>query len=146
MLRSQIQKRVNDLLAGETLSYFEMRPFLDQAVDDINQNLGAKFPAFSELPDEITEYKYIPERYMRSVVCLGAAMYFYKTDEEGGAPPPGYFSDYDNNMFLMLRDYLPLVPKEFVDNTTQGVLDFVLDGEVSSDENIFNVAREDMTI
>ncbi|NLV87690.1 MAG: hypothetical protein GX025_10830, partial [Clostridiales bacterium] len=56
MLRSQIQKRVNDLLAGETLSYFEMRPFLDQAIDDINQNLGAMFPAFSELPDEITEY------------------------------------------------------------------------------------------
>lgn len=127
MLMSRILQQVNDLLAGETLSYLEMRPHLDATIDDINQQLATVFPSFSDL-DSPSSYEFFPDRYIRTVVCIGAAVRFYEMDEEGGQPPMGYLQRYRENLFFMLRDYLPQVPEEYIAPTHQGTVPLSLDG------------------
>ena len=148
MLLSAILQRTNDLLAGETLSYFELRPHFDSVIDDINQQLSTVFPNFTEVSSvtptgTLTEYVEIPDRYIRSVVCLGAAVHFYMSDEEGGQPPAGYMNKYRENLFYMLRDYLPLVPDSYKAVDTMGALSFDLHG---SDHTDIGVAQEDFRI
>ena len=128
MLVSRILQRINELLDGETLSYYELRPHIDSAIDDINQELNTIFPTFSDLPQGATEYNHIPDRYIRSVVCYGAAVHFYMMDEEGGNPPMGYTDKYRQNMFLMLRDYIHQIPEEYQAPSTQGTVAFSLNG------------------
>ena len=108
-----IVNRVNTLLAGERHSLFELTPFLDNVIDDINAQLNSTFPAFSEISQGKAEYDYFPDRYIRSVVCVGAAWYYYTTDEEGISSAPQYLQDYDRGLFNMLRDYFNLVPEEY---------------------------------
>lgn len=114
--------RVNGLLDGENIAYTRMIPFLDQAIDDINQQLNSVYPVFSELEEGTTEYSYFPDRYLRTVVAYGAAMYFYITDEEGSAPPMSYTELYNKNLFLMYRDWLTMVPPEYEATDTLGAV------------------------
>lgn len=113
MLLNDIVRQVNTLLAGEREGYHQLMVHLDKAIDDINSQLNSTFPAFSELPEGKAEYDYFPDRYIRSVVCVGAAWYYFTTDEEGISTAPQYLIDYDRGLFYMLRDYFNLVPEEY---------------------------------
>lgn len=118
-----IVKRINRYLAGEQLTYHKLLPFLDEVIDDINSELNAKFPTFSDLdiefyPTKSDEYTFIPDKYIRSVVCIGVASKFYTMDEEGIVSAEGYEMTYRQNLFYMLRDYVEQVPIEYdADNT-----------------------------
>ena len=122
----EIVKLTNKYLAGEQLTYFKLLPFLDEVIDDINSRLGATFPAFSELDiSEITsdaEYSYFPDKYLRSVVAIGAAHKFYVMDEEGMTYDASYEQKYEYGLFCMQRDYIEQVPLEYQDDTTGGVV------------------------
>jgi hypothetical protein len=126
MTIKDIVKRVNQLLAGETLNYDEMKIHLDSVMDDINNDLSSEFPVFSELAEGATEYTLIPDKYIRSVVCYGAAYYFYMTDEEGANPQPGYMMTYTTNKFAMKRDWIQRVPAEYEKLDDDGLAPFEL--------------------
>lgn len=127
MTINNIIKNVNASLAGEMLSYSQLVLFLDKAIDDINTRLNTAFPVFSELPEDATEYTAIPDKYIRSVVIPGAAYYFYTMDEEGAPVASEYFRQYENNLFYMTRDYLMLIPDEYLADPAQGT--FVFEAE-----------------
>ena len=118
MTITNIVKKINDELAGELLTYKELEPFLDQVIDDINAQLDAKFPAFSDFtydnyPDRYPNYNFFPERYIREVVIKGAAYKWYVMDEEGIPTAQMFQYNYQDQMFIMLRDYLEDIPTEF---------------------------------
>lgn len=113
MRLQDVIQRINTLLAGERLDMIHLRDHLDRAIDDINTNLNSTFPAFSEMPEGKAEYDYFPDRYIRSVVCVGAAWYFYTSDEEGISTAPQYQLEYERGLFYMLRDYFNDVPEEY---------------------------------
>jgi hypothetical protein len=133
MLITDIVNRVNQLLAGETLSYSQMKIHLDSVMDDINNDLSSEFPVFSELAEGATAYTLIPDKYIRSVVCYGAAYYFYMTDEEGANPQPGYMMTYTTNKFEMMRDWIQRVPAEYEKLDDDGLAPLTLD---SADRNV----------
>lgn len=141
MLISRLVKLTNEKLAGEILGYEELVMHFDQVIDDINQQLNANFPVFSDLVEGTVEYSYFPDRYLRSLVPTGAAVYFYITDEEGGQPPAGYLSAYREALFFMLRDYSHAVPIEYQDCDLNGTAAFNLSGH-----NITEFDPEDMRI
>ena len=122
----EIVKLTNKYLAGEQLTYFKLLPFLDEVIDDINAKLGSKFPTFSELEittlDSTSTYSYFPDKYIRSVVAIGAAHKFYVMDEEGMTYDATYEQKYEYNLFCMQRDYIEQVPLEYQDDTTGGVI------------------------
>ena len=124
MLISQIQKLFNEALAGETLSYKEMLPHLDAAVDGINDKLNSKYPVFSDVPADTYDasYDFFPDRYIRTVVIPGAAWHFYVMDEEGLQTAPQYQQDYENGKFIMQRDMLYKIPEEYQDDDQQGFI------------------------
>ena len=98
--------------------YFRLEEFLDSTIDDINARLNSNFPAFSELYDEENpldnfNYNYFPDKYIREVVCKGAAYKFYIMDEEGIVNAEQYRYDYETALFLMQRDYIEQVPDEY---------------------------------
>jgi hypothetical protein len=130
MLITKIASGVNAKLAGEMLTYREMIPHLDDVIDDINQKLNSNFPAFSELESTVTDYNFFPDRYIRKAVITGAAHYFYMKDEEGNVQDTGYFREYDDALFMMLRDYLTQVPAQYQADDKQGSLQFTLTGAV----------------
>jgi len=103
---------VNAKLAGETLTFNELKLFLDETVDDINSELNAQFPVFSAF-NAGDEYTAIPDNYIRSVVFTGAAVKFYETDEEGIMTAQQYSYDYRDRLFIMKRDYSYSVPDEY---------------------------------
>lgn len=113
MKLSAIVAEINRLLAGELLSYPALKGYLDRTIDDINTHLQSKFPAFSELDLEQDEYNYFPDRYIRQVVCVGAAWYYFISDEEGINTAPEYGSMYQRGLFFMVRDYFNQVPEEY---------------------------------
>lgn len=137
MLLRDIVNRVNTLLAGERHSLMELTPFLDSAIDNINSQLNSTFPAFSELPQGKAEYDYFPDRYIRSVVCVGAAWYYYTTDEEGISSAPQYQYDYDRGLFNMLRDYFNLVPEQYQET---GLRALVIEGDLEQGESGVSVS------
>jgi len=127
MKLTSIVKRVNEFLAGEQLVYSRMEIFLDEVIDDINTALNSTFPAFSELGENVeftgdVEYNFFPDKYIRSVVCKGAASKFYTMDEEGSPTAEQYASDYATALFIMTRDYLEQVPEEYRSDNTGSVL------------------------
>lgn len=138
---SRLVKMTNEKLDGEMLSYEELVMHFDQVIDDINQQLNANYPVFSDLVSGTVEYSYFPDRYLRNLVPTGAAVYFYVTDEEGGNPPQGYLAAYREALFFMLRDFGHAVPPEYQDCDLNGTVAFNLSGH-SEDE--FN--PEDMRI
>lgn len=121
-----IVKRVNDALAGELLTYNELKPFLDSVIDDINAMLDTTYPSFSEFtyenyPNNYPDYNFFPEKYIRSVVIIGAAYKFYVMDEEGIPTAQQYSYNYQDNSFCMLRDFVDRVPEEFKADHTGSV-------------------------
>lgn len=123
----EIVKLTNKYLAGEQLTYPRLLPFLDAVIDDINTQLNSEFPSFSDLaienyPTATDVYSFFPDKYIRSVVCLGAACKFYLTDEEGNLPPEGYETKYQENLFYMVRDYIEQVPLAYSSASTGGVV------------------------
>lgn len=123
---TNIVKRVNEFLAGEQLVYSRMEIFLDEVIDDINTALNACFPTFSELGEYTgftgdTEYDCFPDKYIRSVVCKGAASKFYTMDEEGSPTAEQYAMEYSTALFIMTRDYLEQVPEEYRSDSTGSV-------------------------
>lgn len=121
MLVSDIVSGVNAKLAGETLTYNQLRLFLDETIDDINAALNAKFPVFTGLTDS-ADYNFFPDKYIRSVVITGAANKFYVTDEEGIMTAQQYSYDYSDRLFIMKRDYSCRVPEEYQEGL-QGYVD-----------------------
>lgn len=121
MTIDNIIKGVNDELAGELLTFNDLKPFLDQTIDDINDNLDTIYPVFSEFtyeayPDRYPNYDFFPDKYIRNVVIKGAAYKFYVMDEEGIPTAQQFSYNYQDNMFKMVRDYLEDVPEEFMAN------------------------------
>lgn len=114
-----ILNNVNSLLAGELLTYDEVKVHLDAVVDDINAKLSSKFPAFSEFTaveyPQYPNYNFFPDKFIRNVVCVGAAYKFYLTDEEGALTAESYSYMYKDNLFVMQRDHSIKVPEEFQD-------------------------------
>lgn len=104
-----------------------MEIFLDEVIDDINDALNSKFPSFSELEDNIeftgnAEYNFFPDKYIRSVVCKGAAAKFYTMDEEGTPTAEQYAREYAAALFYMTRDYIEQVPEEYRSDSTGSVV------------------------
>jgi hypothetical protein len=114
-----IISNINDKLAGENLTYVNLKYKLDDVIDDINAALSSKFPAFSEFTAEkypqYPDYNFFPDSYIRSVVCTGGASKFYQTDEEGAVSAPAYDKTYRTNLFIMTRDYSEQIPEEYRD-------------------------------
>ena len=113
---TQIVGLVNTKLAGETLTYNQMLSFLDDTINDINTNLNACFPTFSEVTTVVqadSVYDAIPDQYITSVVVIGAAYKFYTTDEEGLNVATGYQQEYERGLFYMVRDYSASVPEKY---------------------------------
>jgi hypothetical protein len=114
---------INTQLAGELLSIGELRDFVDKAIDDINTRLNTKFPVLSDvLERQQDKYTAIPDKYIRTVVIPGATFKYYITDEEGAAVAPKYEEEYLKGLFYMERDYMPIVPEEFIETDEQGHL------------------------
>ena len=139
MLLNDITRRVNTLLAGERHSFSQLVPFLDSTIDDINSQLNSTFPAFSELPEGKAEYDYFPDRYIRSVVCVGAAWYYFTSDEEGISTAPQYLQDYDRGLFNMLRDYFNQVPEKY---QAQGLAALVMAKDLEQGERGVSVDQQ----
>lgn len=107
---------INERLAGEQLLYSQLLVFLDGTIDDINQALNSNFPAFSEFSEKdenYPDYNFFPDRYIRTVVVIGACAKFYICDEEGAAVAEQYQYEYKEKLFLMVRDYSHQVPEEY---------------------------------
>ena len=116
MKLTQIVGLVNTKLAGETLTYNQMLSYLDETIIDINTQLNACFPTFSELyPSLVSDATYdaFPDQYITSVVVIGAALKFYTTDEEGLSVATGFQQEYDRGLFYMVRDYSASVPEKY---------------------------------
>ena len=124
MLLTQVQKLFNEALAGETLSYKEMLPHLDAAIDGINAKLNTIYPVFSDISDITADasYDFFPDKYIRTVVIPGAAWHFYVMDEEGLQTAPQYQQDCETGKFIMQRDMLYKIPEEYQDDDQQGFI------------------------
>ena len=114
MLISNIVNGVNTKLAGETMTFNQLKLFLSETIDEINRELCATYPSFDDLT-ESDNYNYFPDKYIRSVVITGAAYKFYETDEEGIVTATQYHYDFMDNLFYMKRDYCCSVPEQYQD-------------------------------
>lgn len=74
-------------------------------------------------PKDRTVYDAIPDKYLRSVVALGTALYYYEADEEGEQIAMDYQRRYEQQLFYMVRDYQMLVPPMY-QNNFGGYIDF----------------------
>lgn len=112
MTTKAIVDHINQLLAGEHLTYQDVEPLLDRVIDDINSQLNTRYPAYSELKIKNNDgappikFECFPDRYIRLVLIPGAAYYFYIMDEEGIDTAPAYREMYQRGLFMMLRDYV----------------------------------------
>lgn len=114
MYYHEIVTLINKKIVSEQLSYDRLVSYMDETIDDINAQLGSNFPTFSEWASEnwkgssySSEWRYslIPNRYLRTVVVTGAAAKWFTADEEGIESATTYIRDYNNALFLMLRDF-----------------------------------------
>lgn len=111
---TNITAKVNELLAGEILAQNDLVPFMDEVIDEINENLDSTFPSMSDAIAEGKEnYDYFPDRYIRTVLIKGTAYKFYVMDEEGIQTAQQYQYNYIDAMFKMQRDFLEDVPEEY---------------------------------
>lgn len=126
MLFTDIQKLMNTQLAGETLTFKEMLPHLDFAIDEINSTLNTTFPTFTEVREDNIDaesYDCFPDKYIRTVVVPGAAWNFYVVDEEGLQTSPQYQTAFEKGKFIMQRDSLYSIPEEYLDSYEQGFIE-----------------------
>ena len=108
MLIPDIVKLINKKIPSEQLTLERVCVFMDEVIDDINAQLSANFPTFTEYVnahDGSMLYDCIPDRYLRTVVVTGAAAKWYTADEEGIETATTYVRDYNSALFLMLRDF-----------------------------------------
>lgn len=136
MLLSNIVKLVNSQLAGEQLTYKNVIPHLDFAIDAINANMNTIYPTFSDLSDTDTEYTAFPDRYIRQVVVPGAAWHYYVMDEEGAQTAMQFQMDFENGKFQMLRDMVYSIPEEYVDDENQGTTHSSIDSRTFGYEGV----------
>ena len=124
MIIRAVKDLTNARLAGEQLTYSTLKPYLDAVVDEINSKLHAKFRTFSEVSpvDTGVDYNEFPDKYIRTVVAVGAAAKWYVDDEEGIETATSLMQQYNNNLFIMMRDYGPLVPAEKQADSTTGYI------------------------
>ena len=124
MLLTDIKNLTNSRLAGEQLSYSTLLPYFDAVVDEINSKMHSCFKTFSEVNKtgigNPASYEEFPDRYIRTVVCIGAAYKWYIDDEEGIETAAALGMQYENNLFIMLRDYGPLIPEEKQQHNASG--------------------------
>lgn len=122
---------INHKLADELLSQTQLLMHMDSVIDDINAKLNTIFPTFSEViaKEEVNnpDYQAIPDKYLRSVVVVGAAHKYYEVDEEGNASAQMFAQDYQQQLFYMLRDYSLSIPTEYRAEAVQGAI--ALDNE-----------------
>lgn len=119
---------INHKLADELLSPSQLINHMDSVIDDINTQLNSTFPTFTEamlaqgslLAN--TDYNAIPDKYLRSVVVVGAATKYYEIDEEGNPTAQTFAQDYREQLFYMLRDYSFSIPEKYRASNIQGVL------------------------
>ena len=108
---------INHKLADELLSQTQLLMHMDSVIDDINAQLNSTFPTFSEVIQKEgvnnPDYQYIPDKYLRSVVVVGAATKYYEIDEEGNATAQLFAQDYRQRLFYMLRDFSMSIPEEY---------------------------------
>lgn len=137
MIIQKIVDRINDpYLAGELCSYAQLIAHMDEVIDDINAQLNSTYPTFTESELSVTDnYDYFPDRYIRNVVCLGAALKYFTADEEGVTNSRAYGEQYYINLYLMVRDYLAAVPEEYQNEDTVGAYQTKFTG-VEDDEGI----------
>ncbi len=126
-------KLTNTYLTGEQLVYQKLIPFYDAVIDDVNSRLNATFPSFSSLDvtsldADTAVYDYFPDRYVRSVVALGAAHKFYVMDEEGITYDQEYSRKYEEALFFMTRDYIEQVPEIYQSDSPGSVNIHIDDG------------------
>lgn len=126
-------------IASDYLRAPDVYYYMDLVIDDINERLQAKYPTFTEWNQFVTDwneqrtenipalintnYSAIPDKYLRTVVALGAAVKFYTRDEEGEQIALDYQNRYEMALFKMVRDFHNQVPKIFQENTG-GFIDF----------------------
>ena len=108
---------INHKLADELLSQTQLLMHMDSVIDDINAQLNSTFPTFSEVIQKEgvnnPDYQYIPDKYLRSVVVVGAANKYYEIDEEGNATAQLFAQEYRQQLFYMLRDFSMSIPEEY---------------------------------
>lgn len=127
----EILKLINKQLNDEMFSWAEIKGFANAVIDDINDELAATFPTFSQaegFPGYDGDYTYFPETYIRSVVIIGTAYKYYAAEEEGEPIAYDLRQQYRSALFIMKRDYLAHVPEIFqADN--RGVLEMPWGGK-----------------
>lgn len=121
---------INDKLAGEQLTFNDLKRFMDHTIDDINARLHTKYPVFSEFSYDV-DYNYFPDRYLRSAVASGTAWYYYVADEEGNPSAQQHSQDYSRYLFEMQRDMLYNIPEEYKADSYQGTTQFAYDTDNS---------------
>ena len=112
----QIVNLINKHLADEFCSVAELTSYMDRVIDDINTRLNSKFPTISEVIASAggttdPDYNVFPDKYIRSVLVVGAAYKYYITDEEGNVTAQQYGAEYNQNLFYMDRDYSFSIPE-----------------------------------
>jgi hypothetical protein len=128
-LRTYINR---NYIISEHLHPTDMLGYMDSVIDDINDDLQANYPTFSEWPAfcdaynaaypdatalDPNDYNVIPDSYLKKVVAPGAALKFYSNDEEGEQAASKFYIDYEKARATMVRDYIHLVPAVFQNNT-----------------------------
>ena len=140
---NDLVNRVNRKLAGELLSYYELKDYLDDTIDDINQRLGSTYPAFSDLDSSVSAYDLFPDTWIRKCVVVGAAWYFFIADEEGMLTAEAYQLLYERNLFEMQRDFLSQVPEEYVKGYVDP--DTLVDDETAPDPTFGTLGKDSDT-
>ena len=136
MLIKDIVGRTNRLLDGEQISPDALKLHFDSTIDAINTKLNSMYPVFSELPVGTYEYTAFPDKYIRTVLCVGAAYHYYLMDEEGSPAAQAYGDMFANGLFLMLRDTLYNIPLEYQAPPEQGAVLMNLTG---CEDNAFDL-------
>ena len=123
---NQLINLINHKLADELLSPTQLLKHMDSVIDDINTQLNSTFPTFTEVMQENNyadiDYTAIPDRYLRSVVVVGAATKYYEIDEEGNPAAQSFAQDYKQQLFYMLRDYSYSIPEQYRALEVRGVI------------------------
>ena len=109
------------------------QPHMPEFPDHIHRPIPKSHPnhfnPFAPRPKDRRVYDVIPDKYLRSVVALGTALYFFTNDEEGEQIALDYQQKYNQQLFYMVRDYHMLVPPMF-QNNTGGYIDFSYEREL----------------
>lgn len=115
---------INEKLDGDRVTDVRLLKYVDEVIDDINEALSSVYPTFTEnksIPGYDGTYTLFPDKYLRSVVAVGAAYKYYITESEGDGVAGSYGSQYNAALFVMKRDFMESVPEIF-QNLTAGVL------------------------